>query len=154
MAAGLTRTEQYALIGVIGLIVIGVAIHGVQRMRSEPVSVSSGDARWEKLGEIAADGTSTIKPESLQAAPSPDKRIDINRAGLVELDRLPGIGPAKARAIIETRDRLGGFRSIEQLDEVKGIGPATIERLRPLIKAGETTATVEASPDRPAGLDD
>ncbi|NIP61003.1 MAG: hypothetical protein GWM92_21305 [Gemmatimonadetes bacterium] len=57
--------------------------------------------------------------------------VDLNRADAGELQRLPGIGPALARRVLEHRRRLGGrFRAAEQLLEVRGIGPATLERIR------------------------
>lgn len=57
--------------------------------------------------------------------------VDLNRADAADLQRLPGIGPALARRVLEHRRRLGGrFRSAEQLLEVRGIGPATLERIR------------------------
>lgn len=61
-------------------------------------------------------------------------RVDLNRADTLVLQRLPGIGPAKARRIVETRQRLGGFSRLEDLLEVPGVGPATLERLRPLVR--------------------
>ncbi len=59
--------------------------------------------------------------------------VDLNTAGAAELEELPGIGPALATAILEWRDTNGGFASVEDLDLVSGIGPATLERLRPLV---------------------
>ena len=59
--------------------------------------------------------------------------VNINRAEADELERLPGIGPATAMAIIEDRERNGMFASVDDLDRVTGIGPATLERLRDLV---------------------
>jgi competence protein ComEA len=50
------------------------------------------------------------------------------------LQRLPGIGPKKADAILALRQRLGRFRQVEDLLKVKGIGRATVRRLRPLVR--------------------
>ncbi len=49
--------------------------------------------------------------------------LDLNRATEADLDALPGIGPSKAKAILAHRDKIGGFRRVEQLLDVKGIGP-------------------------------
>lgn len=62
--------------------------------------------------------------------------VDINTANAEELDSLPGIGPAKARAILAYRSAHGQFGSVDELQEVKGIGPATLARLRPLVTIG------------------
>lgn len=60
-------------------------------------------------------------------------RTDLNSAGLAELESLPGIGPARARQIVLTRERLGGFRSLEELLQVPGIGPRILERLEAVV---------------------
>lgn len=62
------------------------------------------------------------------AGPAP---VDPNRAGRVEWDRLPGIGPRTAGAILAHRDAHGPFRVPEDLLAVRGIGPRTLERLAP-----------------------
>lgn len=62
--------------------------------------------------------------------------IDLNTAGVAELDLLPGVGEATARAIIEYRTKHGRFRSVEELDRVPGIGPAKLARIRPLVTVG------------------
>jgi competence protein ComEA len=55
--------------------------------------------------------------------------VNVNTAGEAELLRLPGIGPAKARAIIAYRQARGSFASVAELSQVPGIGPATVARL-------------------------
>lgn len=62
------------------------------------------------------------------------QKIDINKAGADELDAIPGIGPAKAKAIIDYRTSYGPFGSLEQLTEVKGIGPKMLEKMKDFIK--------------------
>lgn len=60
--------------------------------------------------------------------------IPVNTAPASELQKLPGIGPKLAEAIIEYRTRSGPFERVEQLLEVKGIGPAKLSRIRPLVE--------------------
>lgn len=55
---------------------------------------------------------------------------DLNKADKIELDALPGIGPALAQRILDYREEHGAFRSIEELKNVKGIGDAMFEKLR------------------------
>lgn len=63
--------------------------------------------------------------------------IDINQASVQELDVLPSIGPVTAQAIVDYRTANGPFRAIEDLVNVKGIGPATLEKIRALITVGD-----------------
>ena len=74
-------------------------------------------------------------PPASAAPPSAAERslVDLNRATLEQLDALPGIGPAKARAIIAYRETNGPFRKAEDLLNVSGIGAATFEKLRELV---------------------
>lgn len=62
-----------------------------------------------------------------------DDLIDLNTANAAELVTLPGIGPVKAEAIIEYRTENGRFVAIEEVKEVKGIGPKTFDGLKALI---------------------
>ena len=64
-------------------------------------------------------------------------RVDVNAASAAALAAaLPGVGPVKAAAIVAHREANGPFASPDALVEVRGIGPKTLERLRPLIGVG------------------
>ena len=56
--------------------------------------------------------------------------INVNKASAIELESLPGVGPATADQIIREREANGPFSSIDDLTRVSGIGPATVEKLR------------------------
>ena len=64
--------------------------------------------------------------------------LDLNTADEHALLALPGIGPARARAILAFRASHGGFRSVSQLLNIKGIGRALLKELRPLVTISTT----------------
>jgi len=66
-------------------------------------------------------------------------RVDLNSATAEQLVELPGVGPAKAQAIIEERGK-APFASLEDLERVKGIGPASIAELREHVTVSESGA--------------
>lgn len=87
------------------------------------------------------DGQQIIVPrageEEKQVSGSPGDRsrskVNINRAGVEELITLPGIGPALAQRILDYREQHGPFRSIEDIQNVSGIGPKRFQELKDLI---------------------
>ena len=67
------------------------------------------------------------------AAAIPGGLVDINRADATRLDELPGVGPATAAAIVAERERNGPFLTVDDLERVPGIGPAKLSGLRDLV---------------------
>jgi competence protein ComEA len=98
------------------------------------------------LAEPVADGTKVYVPRRGEseagpvatstpvpgASPTP-AAISINTADQAALETIPGIGPVTAAAILHYREEAGGFSSIDELLEVTGIGPVTLESMRPYV---------------------
>ena len=74
-------------------------------------------------GQVAGASTSSDQTR-------PAGKININTASASQLDTLPGVGPAYAQRIIDYRGANGGFKSIDEIQNVKGIGPKTFEKLK------------------------
>jgi competence ComEA-like helix-hairpin-helix protein len=87
------------------------------------VGVAIGLAYW----------TSRSVPESTSSLGLQQLQCDLNLLSLEELQTLPGVGAETARRIVHYREQVGGFRSVEQLGEVSGIGPGRLSRLRPFL---------------------
>lgn len=68
-------------------------------------------------------------------------QININTATQAEWETLNGIGPSKAKAIVDYRTQVGGFKSVDEITNVRGIGPKTLESIRPELGLGAGTVT-------------
>jgi competence protein ComEA len=106
---------------------------------------------WLGLSSVSqaqpAPHVKTQAPPSAQPAPTPSASgvVNLNEANSDELERLPGVGPTKARAIVEHR-RAHPFHRVEDLTKVKGIGKKTFAKLRPYLTIfGPTTLREEAT---------
>ncbi len=87
----------------------------------------------------AADGATEIGAETaprppVELLPDGGVIVDLNLASEDDLRRLPGVGPTRAKAILELRARLGRFKSVDDLARIKGFGRATLRRLRPMVR--------------------
>jgi len=147
---GLTRREQWALLGLVGLILLGMFMRDHIRPDSGDLAIRSGD-QWVTIAEFQA------KPDAVQAPPRPaglnstmpplsdSGGLDLNKASAADLGRLPRIGPSRATSIIQYREQIGGFKSVDQLADVPGIGDKTLLQLEPFL-------TIIVSPGLPGGL--
>ena len=92
--------------------------------------VNDGDRIYvPRRGESPPPAPSTGSSSSPPSAP-----VDLNSAAPEQLDALPGVGPATAKAIVEYRTRHGRFRTVDDLLSVPGIGPAKLANLKPVVR--------------------
>jgi competence protein ComEA len=110
--------------------------------RSPGPSESSSEPRPKRASVRPPEDTRSasrprVGPEEARGQPADDLRpsepVDLDLAGLEDLDRLPGIGPALAARIVADREAKGPFGSLEQLQRVKGVGPALAAKLQPYV---------------------
>ena len=94
-------------------------------------------------GSLASPARGRAAAASVSAKPAPPPRravtfpLDINKARLEDLMELPGIGETLAQRVVEYRKIHGGFRSVDELRKVRGIGEKRMEQLRPLVMTAE-----------------
>lgn len=89
---------------------------------------------WRELNERTTERSGSLQEASEASRDDgPAFRVEVNSAPWQEWTLLPGVGETTAKRIVEHRDRAGGFGRIDDLRRVRGIGPKTLERLRPYL---------------------
>jgi comEA protein len=144
------RSTLYVLVAVIALVSVYVRVKGNMARRAETsyhgsashpayprsngvVPAYGHDAQASGAYAPPAQGRYGANLQGGQKLGSASAAVNINTGSLQELDRLPGVGPVLAGRIVELRQKLGRFTSADQLLEVQGIGPKTLEKMRPHI---------------------
>ncbi len=132
----LTPRERRVVGFVLGSLVAGLLVRelGFRYRLPEmtPPAQVSGERGSPPPAEASRAAAFSQKQEPSPRPPEP-RRVNLNQAGLADLIALPGIGPQKARRILEYRRTHGPFRRVQDLLAVPGIGPRTLEKLRPLV---------------------
>jgi competence protein ComEA len=101
------------------------------------------DLSLVNLAAPVSDGTQVVVPRRVSAAAGGSGTqgeaaaaggpVHLNTATLEQLDELPGVGPVTAQKIVDYREQHGAFSSVDDLDAIPGIGPARLEQLRDLV---------------------
>ena len=124
----LTPSERRGALVVLTLVALGAA-WDLLHLRPVPAPGADGSP-----AEAAAISAPAAPPA---ASPPSGPALDLNSADSRQLDALPGIGPVLASRIVAHRAAAGPFRTVDELRAVRGIGPRLLERLRPLVRAGD-----------------
>lgn len=108
---------------------------GVRFFLSSSSARAPGDVRLVTTDPTPASALqATARRAAALARPlNPGERIDVDRADVTELTRLPRVGPALAQRMVAWRERHGPFGGIARLDSVSGIGPALLDAIRPYV---------------------
>ncbi|MEA3392731.1 MAG: helix-hairpin-helix domain-containing protein [Candidatus Marinimicrobia bacterium] len=86
-----------------------------------------------RSSDISMKDTFQREDESREESKIPSEPVNINTAGLMEIEALPFLGMERSKDIIEYRDKNGPFKSLDELINISGIGPKTLDKLKPLI---------------------
>jgi competence protein ComEA len=133
MWSSFTKSEKNILVSLLLLLAFGSFAAKVWDTGRPTRIFTAGDVESGTSNSVASLSPQDREPtlgDTVGVAPG--GKVDLNTATPEVLETLPGIGPAKTRDIIAYRQQHGGFRTVEELDNVKGIGPATMARLQPL----------------------
>jgi competence ComEA-like helix-hairpin-helix protein len=135
---GLTPDEKKVIIFLLASLALGSAV--LLYKRAHPAFAPGLRDAIRELPQPAADTTvgslgADAPADSAATAARTSKplftgKLDLNTANARSLERLPNIGPAMAKRIIEYRSTVGKFATVEQLGRVKGIGPKRLSQLR------------------------
>jgi len=93
------------------------------------------------LSPVLSRAVASSRPVSAASLADP---IDVNQASAAELSLLPGVGPSLAAAIVADRESRGAFRRPQDLDRVRGIGPAILARILPHVTVGSPATAYAA----------
>lgn len=147
---GFTKQEQGIILFLLLTFFVGLAVSFFKRSREPvllPVSADESIAFRKQVAKIDSlkmlgpgKTPGDVRGSANRGTRAPQTRpvqkplaININTAGAEELQKLPKIGPVLAQKIVDYRLRNGDFKTIEELAAVKGIGNATLKKIKPYV---------------------
>jgi competence ComEA-like helix-hairpin-helix protein len=136
------RSERRAVLTLLILALLG---HGIRLAATGPGQAPGASAVLLPADSEALEDQRDRVARALRPL-AEGETIDLDRAGLSDLVRLPRVGPALAKAIVADRQRRGPFGSLSGLDRVSGIGPGLIETVRPFAVFSGRPAGSSAGP--------
>ncbi len=141
----MTRQESYALATILSLLLLGTVLKSIQKrtllfdtdiyaetdslFEAATLEMKERARIQDSLNAVEAHAAS-VDSVTIKDVLFAGGNININTASQEELERLPRIGPAMAQRILTYRQTHGPFKNVDDLTNVKGIGPKTLDRLR------------------------
>lgn len=92
---------------------------------------------WTRLLALPLALCVFVAPHVLAKKKPPTQPININTAGSDQLQQVPGIGPMTAQKILQMRKSYGAFKSVNDLEAIRGIGPKRLEKMRKYLTVGK-----------------
>ena len=151
IGAVFTSDERRALIFLAVVTAVGAAFRAT-RGGADAQAGAAAVAPGLVGGDIVRQAAQSRRAEALARPLGPGERVDVDRAPADELQRLPRVGPALARRMVEEREAHGPFATLEGLRRVTGVGPRLLRDLESHVSFGGVmpTASASAAPPGPA----
>jgi len=120
-----TKKEKNIILVVALILLVGAVGFIIRKVINKQRILRSSDINMKE--------TFKREDENREESPLPSEPVNINTAGLMEIEALPYLGIERSKDIIEYRDKNGPFKSLDELTNISGIGPKTLDKLKPLI---------------------
>lgn len=149
----MTPSERRALLFLTAVALLGGVVRAARASREDaerPDAAQAMLAAQQAASDSLAARSRSARARTRKAVDSVTGPVDVDRAGIPELESLPRVGPVLAARIVADRDSAGPFGSLEELKRVRGIGPAMVERLAPHVTFSGTPRPSSAAPARSA----
>lgn len=131
-----TKTQTMFMIGIALLVMSGILIYvslSTPGVYKEPETTATQISSSTEAAANSVKSAGSASKSSDNSATAVSYPINLNTATVEELTSIDGLGESRASAIIEYRDYLGGYISVEQIKEISGIGDATYAKLAPYL---------------------